>query len=491
MTIVADHTAVAAAVLPDPVLLIGADRVFKTGSGTFDHVDPTTGEVLGQIPIAGQQEVDRAVATAKAAFPAWRRMPADRRRYLMFKIAEALREHEDELKQIMALETGAPLATNRLGMAIDQFEYYAGWTDKFEGELITSYPDRAFDYVSYEPYGVVGALVTWNGPVINASMKIAPAIAAGNTVVLKSPELGPFALIRFGEILLEAGLPEGVVNIVSGGPDTGTAIIAHPDVRKVSFTGGPAIAQQVMTLAAQSLTPVCLELGGKSANIVFDDADLGNAAQMAALMSTIASSGQGCLFPTRLFVQDSVYDQVLEQARAVAESPTIGDPLAAATVMGPVISQGAIDRILGYVEDARSGSARLITGGERVGGELERGNFIRPTVFADVDNSSRLAQEEIFGPVLAVLPFSTEEEVLAKANDTRYGLAAYVHTRDLVRAHRVASELEAGYIGVNSFPSMTASAPFGGTKHSGFGREGGRAGIEEFVHHKNVYIPLA
>ncbi|MVZ99906.1 aldehyde dehydrogenase family protein [Actinomadura sp. LD22] len=485
-----DHAALAAAVLPEPALLIGDELVTKTSSGHFDRVDPSTGELLGRIPIAGQEEVDRAVAAAKAAFPAWRRVPADRRRQLMFAIAQALRDHEDELKQIIALETGTPLAVNRLAMAIDQFEYYGGWSDKFEGELITSYPDRAFDYVAYEPYGVIGALITWNGPVINASMKIAPAIAAGNTVVVKSPELGPYAVVRFGQILIEAGLPAGVVNIVSGGPETGEAIIRHPDIRKVSFTGGPAIAQKVMGVAAESLTPVCLELGGKSANIVFEDADLEKAGQMAALMSTIASSGQGCLYPTRLLVQDTVYDEVLERVRAVAESPVIGDPLDATVMMGPVISQGAVDRILGYVEGARASSARLVTGGDRIGGDLGRGYFVKPTVFADVDHTSTLAQEEVFGPVLAAMPFTTEGEALAKANNTRYGLAAYIHTRDLARAHRVAGELEAGYIGVNAFPAMTASAPFGGTKYSGFGREGGRAGIEEFVHHKNVYIPL-
>lgn len=489
MTIVQEHAALAASVLPEPALLIGDELVTKTASGTTPHINPSTGEVLGEFPVAGSQEVDRAVAVAKAAFPAWKRLPADQRRLILWRCAQTIREHEDELKQIIALETGTPLAVNRLAMAIDQFEYYAGWSDKFEGELISSYPTRAFDYVKYEPYGVIGALITWNGPVVNAAMKLAPALAAGNTVVLRTPELGPYAVLRLGVLLQEAGLPAGVFNVLAGGPDTSEAIIRHTDVRKVSFTGGPATARKIMATASDSLTPVCLELGGKSANLIFDDADLGAASQMAAFMSTVASSGQGCLFPTRLLVQDTVYDEVLARLKAVAEYPTIGNPLDPTTLMGPVISQGAVDRILGYVEEAKT-SARLVTGGERIDGDLAGGYFLKPTIFADVDNDSRIAQEEVFGPVLAVMPFSTEEEAIAKANDSQYGLAAYLHTRDLGRAHRLADDLEAGYIGVNGFPDMTASAPFGGTKASGFGREGGRAGIEEYVHHKNVQIPL-
>jgi aldehyde dehydrogenase (NAD+) len=232
-----------------------------------------------------------------------------------------------------------------------------------------------------------------------------------------------------------------------------------------------------------------LELGGKSANIIFEDADISGASTMAALMSTVAGSGQGCLYPTRLLVHSSIYDEVLERVVEVAQSPNIGDPLDPATVMGPVISQSAVDRIMVYIEDGKK-SSRLVTGGERLGGDLGDGYFIAPTVFADVDNASRIAQEEIFGPVLVVMPFETEQEAIAKANDTPYGLAAYVHTTDIARGHRVAEQLEAGYVSLNSFPSRAATAPFGGTKISGFGREGGRAGIEEYAYQKNVYIPL-
>jgi aldehyde dehydrogenase (NAD+) len=476
--------------LPEAGLFIGGERVSSSSAGTMERIDPATGEVLGQFPAAGAAEVDAAVRAAHDAFPAWRKLTADKRRQIMWQVSELIKRDAEGLKALVALETGTPVGVNLLDMAVDQFQYYAGFCDKFAGEVVASYPGRALDYVQYSPYGVVGALITWNGPIINAAMKIAPAIAAGNCVVLKSPEFGPFATMRLAEIMQEAGVPDGVVNVLSGGPETGEHIIRHELVRKVSFTGGPGIARKVMASAAETLTPVILELGGKSANIVFDDADVGNAATMAAFMSTVASSGQGCLFPTRLLVQDTIYEQVLDGVKAVAESPAIGDPLDPAVVMGPVISQSAVDRIMGYVEEGCR-TARLVTGGERLEGDLSHGFFIKPTVFADVDNSSRLAQEEVFGPVLAVMPFSTEEEAIAKANDTRYGLAAYLHTADLVRAHRVADELEAGYVSVNSFPPMTASAPFGGVKSSGFGREGGRAGIEEYVHHKNVYVPLA
>jgi aldehyde dehydrogenase (NAD+) len=279
--------------------------------------------------------------------------------------------------------------------------------------------------------------------------------------------------------------------VLAGGPEVGEAIVRHPDVRKVSFTGGPAIAQKVMAAAAESTMPLVLELGGKSANIIFADADLAKAAQMSAYMATIATSGQGCLFPTRLLVQDSVYDEVVERVRVVAEAATIGDPLDPEIMMGPVISDGACERILGYVNEATAtGAGRLVAGGNRLGGELADGYFVQPTVIADVDNGSRIAQEEVFGPVLAVIRFHDEDEAVRIANDSRFGLAAYVHTNDLVRAHRVVDDLDAGFISINSFPAMVATAPFGGNKASGFGREGGRAGIEEYVQQKNVYLPL-
>ena len=490
MTIVDTHQA-AAKLLPESALYIGGERVTTSSLGHIERVDPTTGLALASFPLAGAVEVDMAVQAARKAFPAWKRMPADQRRKIFFRIARLLEESNEELKTILALETGYPVSKTNVNAAVDCFEYYGGWADKLAGELVHTYPRRALDYVKYEPYGVVGALISWNAPLVTSAKKIAPALAAGNCVILKSPEFGPFAPMRLAQICEEAGLPDGVLSVLAGGVEAGEAIIRHPHVRKVSFTGGPPVAKRVMAVAAESVTPVLLELGGKSANIVFEDADLDSASQMAAFMGTIASAGQGCLYPTRLLVQDSVYDEVVARVQAVAESPTLGDPLDPDVTMGPVIGESACARILGYVDDAKAtGSGRLLTGGNRRGGELANGFFIEPTVFVDVDNNSRIAQEEVFGPVLSVIRFRDEQEAVQLANDSQFGLAAYVHTKDLVRAHRVVDDLEAGFIGVNSFPAMPASAPFGGIKQSGFGHEGGRVGIEEFFHQKNVYIPL-
>jgi aldehyde dehydrogenase (NAD+) len=484
------HQSVAAEVLPEPSLHIAGSQVTSTDRGTLDRIDPTTGRLLAPFPIAGEREVDQAVQAGRKAFPAWKRMPADERRRLLWNIARAIEAHEDELNKIVALETGFPVAGGGMAMAIDYFEYYAGWVDKFEGELVSTYPGNALHYVKYEPYGVVAAFVPFNGPVLNAAMKLAPAFAAGNCVVLKSPELSPFGVMRLAEICRDAGLPDGVLSVLSGDKDTGQAIIRHPDVAKVAFTGGGAVARSIMATAAESLTPVVLELGGKSANLIFEDADLDRAAQVAAFVSTVAVAGQGCLFPTRLMVQQSVYDEVIERVAAVSSSPTIGDPLDPGVVMGPVISENAADRILSMVDAARK-EVRVVTGGERLETDLGGNCFIRPTVLADVDNNSAIAQQEVFGPVLAVMPFKDEAHALELANANVHGLAAYVHTNDLNRAHRVADGLTAGWVGVNGFPPLTASAPFGGVKASGFGREGGRAGIEEYVHPKSINIALS
>jgi len=483
------HNTVAAEVLPEPALFVGGSMITSTDRGTLDRIDPTTGQLLSTFPIAGEKEVDQAVQGARKAFPAWRRIRADERRRILWNIARAIERHEDELNKIVALETGFPVAGGGMASAIDYFEYYAGWVDKFEGELVNTYPGNSLDYVKYEPYGVVAAIVPFNGPVLNAAMKLAPAFAAGNCVILKSPELSPFGVMRLAEICREAGLPDGVLSVLSGDKDTAQAIVRHPDVAKVAFTGGGVVARNIMAVASESLTPVVLELGGKSANLIFEDADLDAAAHMAAIMSTVVVSGQGCLFPTRLLVQDSVYDEVIDRVAAVSASPIIGDPLDPSVTMGPVISEGAADRILGMVNAARK-HVRVVTGGERVENHLGGNSFIRPTVLADVDNNSDIAQKEVFGPVLAIIPFKDEAHAIDMANATDLGLAAYLHTNDLRRAHRVADELEAGWIGVNGFPPMSASAPFGGIKTSGFGREGGRAGIEEYVYQKNVHITL-
>jgi acyl-CoA reductase-like NAD-dependent aldehyde dehydrogenase len=319
--------------------------------------------------------------------------------------------------------------------------------------------------------------------------KAIPALAAGNTVVAKPPELAPFGAMMFAELAFEAGLPPGVLNVVTGGAAAGDALCRHPGVDKISFTGGAATARSVMRAAAESLTPMALELGGKSANIVFPDADLDLAASVAAMLGAVLLSGQGCALPTRLFAHDDVYDEVVDRVVAQVEAAAVGDALDPAVIMGPVVSAAACDRILGVIDEATATSAgRLATGGRRLDGDLADGYFVAPTVFADVDPSSSLAQREVFGPVLSILRFSGEDEVVDLANGTPYGLAAYLYTADMGRAHRVAKRLESGSVTINAFPSMSPTAPFGGVKQSGFGREGGRAGIDEFLRTKNIVV---
>lgn len=480
------------ATLPSGGLLIGESWHRSTTGGEREHRNPATGEVLASFAMAGPKEVDDAVRSAAEAFPAWRNWPVNERREVLIEVARLLEREDMDLAVLRSLEIGAVLKRKRgLSMAAEYWRYYAGWVDKIEGATIPAYPGRALDYTRPEPYGVVAVIIPWNGAVVSAGMKVAPALAAGNCVVLKPSELGPLAALRFGELCLEAGLPPGVVNIVPGGPDAGHALVSHPGVAKISFTGGGATARRVMAAAAEQLTPVMLELGGKSASIVFPDADLDAASATAVQTSVVSLSGQGCVLPTRLLVHDDVYDEV--EARVVSQVADlrIGDPFEEGVQIGPVIDEPACERILAVVDRAKAaGEGRLLIGGGRAGGELARGYFVEPTVFGDVDNDSPLAQEEIFGPVLSMLRFHDESEAVALANGTSYGLGGFVFTRDLGTAHRVADALESGTVGVNAFPPMPANVPFGGVKQSGFGREGGRAGLDEYLRTKNVYVGL-
>jgi aldehyde dehydrogenase (NAD+) len=458
----------------------------------LQHRNPATGAVQAEFLLAGSAHVDRGVQAAAGAFADWRGLPANERRACLLEIARGLREAAETFDLVAALECGRPL---RLGagahVAADYFEYYAGWTDKLAGYTAPAYPGDALDYTLPEPIGIIGALVGWNGPLTQMARKVAPALAGGNCVIIKSPELAPFAGYRFAEVCQAAGLPDGVLTVLAGDADAGSAMVEHPGIGKISLTGGTSTARRVMAAASQTLKPLTLELGGKSASLVFADADLDAVADFSAFWGAVSGAGQGCLLPTRLLVERKVYPELIERIVALLGAVTIGDPLEKNVLMGPVISEAACERILGFVSRAEArGEGRLIYGGRRLGAHLADGFFIPPTVLIDVDNHSELAQEEVFGPVLSIIPFDSQAEAIDLANATRYGLAGYIHTSDLKRAHRVAQRLDAGYISINGVCPMPPSVPFGGRKASGFGHEGGLEGILEFVHTKNVYVAL-
>jgi len=482
------------AVIPRHPLIIG-ERLIERGSGSVQrHVYPANGRVTCEINLASADEVDAAVRCARAAFPAWRALSGDKRRDLMLRMAALIEQHARELADLSTLENGSPIMLTPFiaADAAQKFRYFGGWADKIQGETLATWAASAHDYVAYEPYGVVGAIIPWNGPLFAATMVMTPALAAGNCVVVKAPELAPFAVMRLAELFLEAGFPPGVVNMVAGGADIGEAIVRHAGVDKVQFVGSGATARKVLRSAAETLKPCGLELGGKSAVIVFADADLQQAGRRG-LAGAISVSGQGCVNGTRLLVERPIYEQYLQMLQAVAAHIKVGDPLDAATVMGPIISESSVQRILGVVDAAvKKDGARLVLGGERLGGEHRDGYYLPITIIADVDSTSALAQHEVFGPVLAVTPFDTEEQAIALANGTSYGLGAYIHTENLRRAHHVASQMQAGMVQVNgSGEGMQPFAPFGGMKQSGYGRLGGERGLHEFLQVKNVWMNLA
>jgi acyl-CoA reductase-like NAD-dependent aldehyde dehydrogenase len=479
--------------LPRHPVIIGDKRLERGAGAPWAHIYPATGAVTAEITLAGPQDVDAAVAAARAAYPAWRALTGDKRRDLMLKMAAVLEQNIEPLTQLLTIENGSILVAGPFMVldAIQKFRYFAGWADKIHGETIHTWGGPAHDYVEYEPYGVVGAIVPWNGPLYAATMVIAPALAAGNCVVLKAPELAPYTVMRLGELFLEAGFPPGVVNVVAGGPDVGEAMVAHPGVDKIQFIGSGATAKKVLKTAAETLKPCGLELGGKSAVIVFADADLQDAAKRG-LSGAISASGQGCVNGTRLLVERPIYDQYVAMLQAISGHIKVGDPLDKTTIVGPVISETALNRICGMIATARSEGGRVVTGGDRLGGDHANGYFLPITIVADVDNESHIAQNEVFGPVVAVTPFDTEEEAIALANGTPYGLGAYVHTQNLRRAHHVVSQLQAGQIQVNgSGEAMQPNVPFGGYKQSGHGRLGGEAGLKDFLQIKNVWVNLA
>ena len=469
-------------------LLIDGMRVPSASGRTFATVNPATGQVIAQVAEADGEDVDRAVRSARAAFEGpWGQMRASDRGRLLLAFADAIRKAQDELVELESLDSGKPVSAIRrqdMPAVLDTLAYYAGHADKINGQVIPARPD-ALTYTVREPLGVVGAIVPWNFPLMIGMWKIAPALASGCTVVLKPAEIPPLTALRRGELALEAGLPPGVLNVVPGfGKVAGAALVDHPDVDKVTFTGSPGVGREILRAASGNLKRVTLELGGKSANIIFPDADL-DAAVKAAASGIFFNSGQVCSAGSRILAHESIYDEVVERLAARAAAMRIGDPRQTSTAMGPVVSDVQMKRILDYIDIGVAEGATLVTGGTRFG---EEGFFISPTVFANVAPEMRISQEEIFGPVASVIRFTDEADALRIANGTKYSLAAGIWSADIARVHRFARRLKAGTVWVNTYGPTDVRLPWGGARDSGFGREHGDIAIENFTEPKVVWI---
>jgi aldehyde dehydrogenase (NAD+) len=473
-------------------LLIGGQWI--EGGKTFDTVNPATGEVLTQVAEATATDVDKAVAAARQAFEdrtgAWRKMSASERGRLIWKIADLVEKNLEEFAELETLDNGKPIFESRyvdLPMVIDVLRYYAGWATKISGETVNT-NETAFTYTLREPVGVVGLIVPWNFPLLLASWKLGPALACGNTVVIKPAEQTPLTLLRFGQIATAAGLPAGVLNILTGGPEVGKAIVRHAGIDKIAFTGSTSVGKDVVRGSADTLKRVTLELGGKSPNIVFADSDIDSAVK-GAINGIFYGKGEVCNAGSRLFVESKIQDEFLEKLVARAKKMQPADPLDPKTRMGAIVSQEQMQTVLNYIEAGKQEGAKLLAGGGRVSVE-GKGFFIEPTVFGGVNNDMKIAQEEIFGPVLATLTFTDLDEVIDQANRNQYGLAAAVWTRDVKKAHLVSRQLKAGTVWINTYGLMDAALPFGGYKSSGFGRELGANAIEHYTEVKTVWMNL-
>jgi aldehyde dehydrogenase (NAD+) len=486
-------TATKAKVLPGKLLI---DGKWTDGAGKpFETVNPATGEPLTQVAEATRQDVDLAVAAARKAFEdlngPWRKMSASERGKVLWRIADLVEKNIDELAELETLDNGKPIFESRyvdMPMVADVFRYYAGWATKIHGETVNTF-NNAFTYTLREPVGVVGAIVAWNFPLLLASWKLGPALACGNTVVLKPAEQTPLTALRFGELALEAGLPAGVLNIVTGGPETGAALVQHPGVDKVAFTGSTSVGKEIMRNAAGSLKRVTLELGGKSPNIVFADSSIDSAVK-GALNGIFYGKGEVCCAGSRLFVEKKVEDEFLTKLLDFSKKLKLGDPLDPKTRLGAIVSEKQMNTVLGYIEAGKAEGAKLLSGGKRASVNGDHGYFIEPTIFGGVKNDMKIAQEEIFGPVLATLSFDDIDEVAELANKNVYGLAAAIWTNDIRKAHQLSRRLKAGTVWINTYGVMDAALPFGGYKQSGFGRELGMHAIEHYTELKTVWMNL-
>jgi len=483
--------------LRDGLMLIDGQWHAAQSGQTWSHQHPATGEEVASFPVAGPEDVDTAVRAARRAFDdgPWPRARAGERIRVLRRIADLIRFHGDELLALQALDNSVPISFGSVyatssAFVADVFDHHAGWVDKLAGETLPPY--QGGDHLVFtlrEPVGVVGAVIPWNAPLLLFAQKVAPALAAGCTIVLKPSEYATFAVLRLAALIEEAGVPPGVLNIVTGpGEPAGDALISHPMIDKLSFTGSRAVGRKIMIAAAAGFKRVSLELGGKSPAVVFADADVSSAAAITMGTVTLGLSGQVCLAQTRALVHRDVTDEFLEMAQMIGGMVSYGNPFDPAVTASPLINSRQLDRVLGLIGEGQAAGARLVCGGTRSEGDLATGNFVTPTLFTDVSNDMSIAREEIFGPVLSVIPFSDEDEAVRIANDTEYGLAATVWTNDLKRAMRMTRAIRAGTVGINGY-QLEPHAAFGGYRQSGLGREGGRPAIESYTELKTVLLP--
>jgi len=480
--------------LPPGRLLINGQ--WQAGAKTFDSINPASGKVLSQVAEASAEDVDLAVSAARTSLDdrnsPWRKTSASGRGNLIWRLADLVEKNIEELAEIETIDNGKPIWESRhvdMPMVVDVLRYFAGLATKIQGETVNTF-ETAFTYTLREPVGVVGLIIPWNFPLLLASYKVGPALACGNTIVLKPAEQTPFSTLRFGELAIEAGLPAGVLNIVTGGPETGKAMVRHPGVDKIAFTGSTAVGREIMRGAADGLKRVTLELGGKSPNIVFADSDLDDAVK-GAMNGIFYGKGEVCNAGSRLFLESKIQDAFIDKLVARTKKMQPGDPLDPKTRLGAVVSQEQMQTVLDYIESGKREGAKLIAGGNRVSLDGGQGFFIEPTIFAAVNNNMQIAQEEIFGPVLATLSFDDVGQVVDLANRNPYGLAAAVWTRDVKKAHNISRQLKAGTVWINTYGLLNAALPFGGYKSSGFGRELGMHAIEHYTELKMVWLNLA
>jgi acyl-CoA reductase-like NAD-dependent aldehyde dehydrogenase len=473
-------------------LLINGKWVPSKSGKTFETLNPANEEVLALAAEGDKADVDEAVKAARKAFEdsKWAAISPHGRTRFLLKIADLIEQHADELAELETLDNGKPIFESKnidIPAAAETFRYYAGFATKIYGETNPSDPSM-FNYTLREAVGVCGQIIPWNFPLLMASWKIAPALACGNVVILKPAEQTPLTAIRLGELICEAGLPDGVVQVITGfGPGAGSSLAEHPDVDKVAFTGSTEVGKLILKASTGNLKRVSLELGGKSPNIIFPDADM-QGAVFGSMLGIFMNQGQVCCAGSRVFVQESVYDQFTDSLSQLAQTLTLGNGLDPATRMGPLVSKEQHDRVAGYLKAGKAEGAHAKTGGDV--GKQERGYFVQPTVFTGVNNQMKIAREEIFGPVASAIPFKDENDAVFQGNDTPYGLAAAVWTKDINRAHQMARKLKAGTVWINTYGILDPMSPFGGYKQSGFGRELGKYAIDLYTQIKSVYAKI-